>query len=83
MATDSATPAGHGTRIVQIAVGQKIQKPGGHRGTLTHFFSQNALANGILFDTAQPWANIAVTVSFVQAVTFNMSVFGKAITDIA
>lgn len=81
MATDSGSTPGLGTRIIQVAVGQKIQKPGGVNGTLTQFFSESALANGIRFDTAQAWSAIAVTVSFVEACTFNLSVFGKAILE--
>jgi hypothetical protein len=83
MATDSATPAGSGTRIMQIAIGQRIQKPGNSgrsgAGTLTQFFAQTALANATLWDTCQPSLFITVTVSFIQACTFDMSVFGRAV----
>ena len=78
LANDTAAPAGTGTRITSVAVGQKVQRPA-NGGTLTRFFAADALANGILFDTAHPWSRIAVTVSFMQAVTFDMSVFGRAV----
>ena len=81
MATDDVDPAGTGTRIMQVAVGNKVQKAGGSNGTLTSMFSEVALANGIRFDTAHAWSNIKVTVSFVQACTFNLSIFGKAVLD--
>jgi hypothetical protein len=81
LATDTHSTPGTGTRIIQVAVGQKIQKPGGRNGTLTRFFSETALTNGIKFDTAHPWSEIAVTVSFVQECTFDMSVFGRAIIE--
>lgn len=81
MATDTGSTAGRGTRIVSVAVGQRIQKPNVGRGTLTEFFGVDALANGITFDTAQPWAQIAVTVSFVETCTFDMSLFGRAVVE--
>ncbi len=79
-ATDTA--GGNGTSIVQVAIGQKIQRPGSAgQGTLTQFFAQNALANGIMFDTAHPWEDIAITVSFNQACTFSMNLYGTADID--
>lgn len=79
MATDTAVPAGTGTRIIAVTVGSKIQKPLGTTGTLTLFFDDAALANGITFDTAKPWSHVQVTVSFIKACTFDMTVFGKAV----
>jgi len=81
MATDTSTTPGNGTRIVSVVVGQKVQKPNGGNGTLTQFFAATALANGIKFDTAQRWSNIAVTVSFVETCTFDMSIFGSCVVD--
>lgn len=79
VATDSL--GGIGTRILQVAVGQKLQRPGGGngQGTLTSMFAATALANGITFDTAHRWAQIKMTVSFVQPCTFDATVFGKAV----
>ena len=37
--------------------------------------------NGIKFDTAQQWSDIAVTVSFIQECTFDMTVLGRAVID--
>lgn len=81
MATDTGTTAGRGTRIVSVTVGMKVQRPAGVGATLTQFFSSNALGNGITFDTANEWTAIAVTVSFVESCTFDMTVFGKAVVD--
>lgn len=79
MATDTGSTPGQGTRILQVAVGQRVQRPGSDRGTLTSMFAATALATGIQFDTAHPWEDIAITVSFVEECTFDMSLFGKAV----
>ncbi len=79
MATDSGSPAGTGTRVQTILIGQKLQRPLGTGGTLTSFFANNALGNGIKWDTCQSALSIAMTVSFVQACTFDCTVFGKAV----
>lgn len=82
MATDSAATPGMGTMIVQVAIGQKVQRPSNTpRGTLTRFFDPSSRANGITFDTAHAWEDIAITVSFVQDCTFNASLFGTAEID--
>lgn len=78
MATDSFSTAGLGTRIQSILVGQKSQRPA-TTNTLTLFFAQNALGNGIKWDTCEKGLSISVTVSFIQSCTFDMSVFGKAV----
>jgi hypothetical protein len=79
MATDTASPAGTGTRITQVLIGQRLQRPATGGGSLTVFFSNGALGNGIKWDTCQQALSIAVTVSFISAVTFDMTVFGKAV----
>jgi hypothetical protein len=79
MATDSSTPAGTGTRITQVLIGQRLQRPATGGGSLTLFFANGALGNGIKWDTCQQALSIAVTVSFVSACTFDMTVFGKAV----
>src|SRR3990167_203106 len=79
MATDTHTPNGTGTRITQVLIGQRLQRPATGGGTLTLFFANNSLGNGIKWDTCQQALSISVTVSFVQACTFEMSVFGKAV----
>lgn len=81
IATDTSERSGpgRGTRVIQVAVGQRIQRPGADNGTLTSMFAATALANGIKFDTAHPWEDIKVTVSFVEQCTFDASVFGKAV----
>ncbi len=82
MATDSASTPGTGTSIVQVGVGQRIQRPGNTpQGSLTLFFAQNAIADGITFDTAHPWEDIAITVTFIVACTFNATLWGRAVVD--
>ena len=79
MATDSGSPAGYGTRITQVLIGQRLQRPATGGGSLTAFFAQTALGNGIKWDTCQQALSIAITVSFIQACTFDATVFGKAV----
>lgn len=81
IATDTASNPGAGTRIVAVTIGQLIQRPASGGSTLTKFFAPEALANGITFDTAQPYLDVQVTVSFVQSCTFSMTVFGSAVVD--
>lgn len=79
MATDTHTQPGFGTSIIQVAIGQKIQRPGNAaRGSLSTFFAQTALADGISLDTAHPWEAIALTISFIQDCTFHGALFGTA-----
>ena len=79
IATDSFSSAGQGTRITQVLIGQRLQRPATGGGSLTLFFSNGTLGNGIKWDTCQQALSIAVTVSFIQACTFDMTVFGKAV----
>jgi hypothetical protein len=79
MATDSGTPAGTGTRVGQILIGQRLQRPAGVGATLTAFFANNALGNGIKWDTCDKALSISLTVSFIQSCTFDCTVFGKAV----
>lgn len=79
MATDSTSTPGMGTMIVQVAIGQKIQRPANApNGSLTRFFDPSSRANGISFDTAHAWEDISITVSFVQSCTFYANLFGTA-----
>lgn len=79
MATDSASTPGLGTRISAIFVGQKSQRPANAGSTLTAFFANNALGNGIKWDTCEKALSISLTISFVQSCTFDCTVFGKAV----
>jgi hypothetical protein len=79
IATDTGSPAGTGTRILQVTIGPVVQRPSTDRGSLTSFFAATVLGNGIKFDTVQAAYQIRVTVSFVQTCTFDMSVFGTAV----
>lgn len=80
MATDTGSTAGYGTTISQVLIGQKLQKPAGTGSTLTFFFANNALGNGIKWDTCKEALTISVTVNFLQSCTFYMTVWGKAVT---
>ena len=54
MATDDggSKAAGYNTRITQILVGAKSQRPvNAGSGTLTYFFANGALGNGVKWDT--------------------------------
>jgi hypothetical protein len=83
MATDSAVPPGTGTRIMQLLVGQRIQRPTSNGSTTSQFFAPFALGNGVRWDTCEKALTIAITVSFVQACTFDLVCFGKCIVGFA
>ena len=86
MATDPGTtagigtadPAGYGSRVGQILVGNQLQRPASTK-TLTAFFAPNALGNGIKWATCQKGLSIAITVDFIKNCTFEMTVYGKAV----
>ena len=80
IATDTGTPPGTATRIMQFLVGQRLQRPGSAGSTLVQFFGPATFGNGLRWDTCERGLSIAVTVSFIQAATFEMSTFGKAVT---
>jgi hypothetical protein len=69
---------GRGTRIGSILIGQRNQRPA-TTFTLSNFFAQNSLGNGIKLNTCKEALSIAVQVSFIQTCTFDMTMFGKAI----
>ena len=80
MATDiGPNGAGFNTRVQNILIGQKLQRPTGTGGTLTAFFANNALGNGIKWDTCEKALSISITISFILQSTFEMTVFGKAV----
>ncbi len=79
MATDTAASAGFGTSIGTIIIGQRLQRPAGTGATLTAFFANNALGNGIKWDTCEKALSISITVNFIQTCTFFLTVFGKAV----
>ena len=79
IATDTGNPPGTGTRIMQLVVGQRLQKPAANGSTLVVFFGPVALGNGVSWDTCEPGQTISVTVSFVVSCTFDLSVFGRAV----
>ena len=79
MATDvGPLAAGFNTSVTQVIIGNKLQRPSTSGGTLTLFFSQNALGNGVKWDTCQPALDIAFTVSFITQSTFYGTLWGKA-----
>ena len=80
IASDTGEPNGRGTRILGVTIGQKLQRPASPKGgTLTAFFAETALGNGIRWDTCPLFGTIGITVSFVQACTFDLTLFGKAV----
>ena len=79
MAYDTGEPSGSGTRISNLLVGNRLQRPSANGATLSTFFAPFALGNSLNWDTCQRGLTISVTVSFVQTCTFEMCVFGQAI----
>lgn len=79
MACDDYERVGCGTRIRSIMIGMRSQMPPGGGGTLTVFFAQNALGNGIQWKIAKPWETISMEVEFLQDCEFNCTVFGTAL----
>jgi hypothetical protein len=80
MASDTGDVPGNGTRIAQFLVGQRIQRPSANGSTSSQFFGPGALGNGLRWDTCEPGQTISVTVNFVQSCTFDISVFGSALS---
>ncbi len=79
MATDiGPQSAGFNTSVTQVIIGNKLQRPATTGGTLTLFFAQNALGNGVKWDTCQPALSISFTVSFLTTSTFFGTLWGKA-----
>lgn len=79
MATDvGPSTAGYNTSVTQVIIGNKLQRPATTGGTLTLFFSNNALGNGVKWDTCQPALSIAFQVSFITTSTFYGTLWGKA-----
>lgn len=78
MATDTASTAGMGTEIISVMVGNKLQRVTGNGGTMSLFFSENALGNGVEWDKGDPALDIAITVRWLVACTFYCTVFGTA-----
>lgn len=79
MASDTGNPPGTATRIMQFLVGNRIQRPSASGSSLVVFFGPATLGNGLRWDTCQQGLSIAITVSFVQAATFDMTCFGRAV----
>lgn len=51
MATDvGALTSGYNTSVTQVIIGNKLQRPATTGGTLTLFFANNALGNGVKWD---------------------------------
>jgi hypothetical protein len=80
IATDTGSPAGSATRIMQFMVGNRLQRPSSSGSTTVQFFGPGVLGNGMRWDTCQQGLSISVQVSFVQDATFDMSLFGRAVT---
>lgn len=80
LATDSATPAGSGTRVGKLIVGNKLQRPVVVGSTTTLFFTPGPgdSANYISWDMCPPGSQILAEVIFVLPCTFDLSFFGRA-----
>jgi hypothetical protein len=78
MATDiGPNSAGYNTAVTQVIIGNKLQRSA--TGTsLTYFFANNTLGNGVKWDTCQPALSIGFTVSFITTSTFYAQLWGKA-----
>jgi hypothetical protein len=79
IATDSWEKQGFGTRVWIILIGQRLQRPAGCGATLTAFYANNSLGNGVKWDPCDPALLISMTVSFVETCTFDATVFGRAV----
>ena len=82
MATDTADIPGRGTRVLGAYVGNVLQRPAPpSNGTLTLFFAQNALGNGVKWDTCAPDLSITIEVVFDVACVFDVSLYGQMWSD--
>lgn len=61
-------PSGVATTMV---IGERLNRPS--------IFSDGALGNGIKWDVAEPKLSIEMAVSFSSPMTFDLTVFGKAV----
>lgn len=78
MATDTGPQtSGYNTGITQVIIGNKLQRPATTGASLTLFFAQNSLGNGVKWDTCQPALSIAFTVSFITTSTFYGTLLGE------
>lgn len=75
----TTSQAGYGTQINSIFIGADFQKAANTGGTLTAFYAQNALGNGVKWRTCKAALTMSVTVSYINLCTFYMSVFGKVL----
>ena len=85
MATDTYTLGGaglvpgYGTSITQIFIGADSQKVANSGGTLTAFYANSALGNGIKYRTCKAGLTMSVTVRYLQDCTFFFSMFGRTL----
>lgn len=78
VAMDTGNPPGTATRIMQLFVGQRLQRPSASGSTLVAFFGAAAVGVGVSWDPCQPAYAISIQVSFIIDATFDLSVFGRA-----
>lgn len=86
-AQDTGNPSGNGSRVMQFLVGNRLQRPAAQGGTLAAFFIGNSArvgktggAEGFLsWDTCDLGQSIALTISFVQSCTVDLTLFGYAV----
>ena len=70
---------GYGTSITNIFMGADFQKVANTGGTLTAFYAQSALGNGIKYRVCKAGLTMSVTVQWLAASTFFMSMFGRTL----
>lgn len=78
MATDTGTPPGMATAVMQFLVGQRLQRPATNGATVAIFFGPMTLGNGLRWDTCERGLSISLTISFIETATFYGSLFGSA-----
>lgn len=81
-----------GTRIVQVLVGEKLQRPKSESSsqngfTLADFFgsfretTEHIVFDDVRLDDCQKNSEISITVSFIEPCTFNMIMFGTLMVE--
>ncbi len=76
MATD--TGDGLHTALMQILIGDRLQRPATNDGTLTLFYKQNTLGNGIRTDWCRLGQKMVIQIKFLQDATYEGCLWGKA-----
>ena len=78
MAQDTGNPVGTASRVMQVLVGNRLQRPTASGGTLVTFFGPPSLGGRLGWDTCDLGLRISLTVSFIQDCTVDVALFGYA-----